>query len=452
VRVADATSLVLLCAWVVLLVGDGIRLDLGILYLSIRSATRVGIWAVALIATRHLFHREPILPMRVGDWLRALTWRSPLPFALRVFGGTRVPPIAIGLLAVATIGLGPEVHFSMPFSSPWLNLPARWDAGWYADIAAVGYDWNYNPTVQQRVVFFPALPMLARLVARPLGINVLYACWIVALAAFVWAIVLLVRLARLLLDEDAARDSAWLLAAYPFAVYFSAPYSESLFLLAMCGAFLAVEEQRFARVGAWGLLLGLTRPNGWLIALPLTVRAWQNAAPETRRSVRAWVRPLAALAMPVVGVLLYTWYLHAQFHDGFAWYRGQAAWGRSYRGLDVLILDRVKYIYDYGLVSYLVDLPIDAMNFGAALLALLLIAPVTRRLGVAYGTLVTVIVLPPLLVGGTMSIGRMTSVLFPMFIWLAAELPPDRRMALVAAFAAGQGFAATLFFTWRPLF
>jgi hypothetical protein len=220
----------------------------------------------------------------------------------------------------------------------------------------------------------------------------------------------------------------------------------------MCGAFLGIEEQRFARAGAWGLLLGLTRPNGWLIAAPLAVRAWQRVDPEARRNHRQLLRPAVAVAMPIVGVLLYTLYLHLQFGDGFAWYRGQAAWGRSYRGLDVLIVDRVKYIYDYGLVAYLTDLPIDAMNFGAALLALFLIAPVTRRLGLAYGALVTVIVLPPLLIGGTMSIGRMTSVLFPLFMWLAAGLKRDHRAGLLAAFAAGQGFAATLFFTWRPLF
>jgi len=452
VRIADAASLLMLTAWAVLLVGDGVRVDLGSVHISVRSAVRVAVWAAVVIVARHAIYVSPALPTRVIGWFRVQPWRRRLPFVLRVFASTRVPPILIGLLAVATIGLGPEVHFKMPFDSAWLNLPARWDAGWYADVAAIGYRWNYDPSVQQNVVFFPAFPMIAGLIARPLGVNVLYACWIVALAAFVWAMVLFTRLARMILDEAEAADSAWLLATYPFAVYFSAPYSESLFLLSMCGAFLAVEEQRFARAGAWGLLLGLTRPNGWLIALPLAIQAWVRADDESRRDTREWLRRGLAVGMPVIGVLLYTLYLHLQFGDGFAWYRGQAAWGRSYRGLDVLILDRVQYMWDYGLVTYLVDLPIDAMNFGAALLALFLIAPVTRRLGIAYGTLVAVIVLPPLLVGGTMSIGRMTSVLFPLFIWLAAVLPRDRRTGLMAAFATGQGFAAVLFFTWRPLF
>jgi len=39
-----------------------------------------------------------------------------------------------------------------------------------------------------------------------------------------------------------------------------------------------------------------------------------------------------------------------------------------------------------------------------------------------------------------------------MFIWLAAELPRQYRTGLLITFAALQGFAATLFFTWRPLF
>ena len=78
--------------------------------------------------------------------------------------------------------------------------------------------------------------------------------------------------------------------------------------------------------------------------------------------------------------------------------------------------------------------------------------PITRRLGAAYGALVAVLALPPLLIGGSMSMGRITSVLFPMFIWLAADVPANYRVGLLVAFATLQGFAAVLFFTWRPLF
>jgi hypothetical protein len=291
--------------------------------------------------------------------------------------------------------------------------------------------------------------MAARIVARLLGIHVLYASWFVAFAAFAGAMVCFVRLARSYLDSRSASDAAWLLASYPFAIYFSAAYSESLFLLTMCGMFLAVHDRRFARAVMWGLAAGLTRPNGWLLAGPIALLIYTQVRPT---QIRDWVRGAAVVAAPVTGMLLYTLYLHLRFADGFAWLRGQAAWGRSYRGLHLFAGDRLSYITEYGFSRYLTDAPFDALNTFAALLALALIIPITRRLGPAYGALVAVLVLPPLLIGGAMSMGRMTCVLFPMFIWLAAAVPSTYRTGLLVAFATLQGLAAALFFTWRPLF
>ena len=42
--------------------------------------------------------------------------------------------------------------------------------------------------------------------------------------------------------------------------------------------------------------------------------------------------------------------------------------------------------------------------------------------------------------------------LFPVFLWLADVVPPRHLALWIGAFAAMQAFAATLFFTWRPLF
>jgi hypothetical protein len=51
-----------------------------------------------------------------------------------------------------------------------------------------------------------------------------------------------------------------------------------------------------------------------------------------------------------------------------------------------------------------------------------------------------------------MSIGRMTSVLFPVFLWLAAAIPLRHHTGWIVAFAVLQGLVAALFFTWRPVF
>jgi len=448
VRLLDAVSVLLLGTAAVLVVGDGVRFDIAGMDVSVRSPLRVVVWAAIAIIARHFMYATPTLPARAWTWSRRRIVWPDISFVTQLVVATRIPPVLIGLLAVATIGLGSEMRYQA-YASPWLNLPARWDAFWYSEIAAFGYKWDGDWTRQQSVVFFPAFPMAARVVARVLGIHVLYAAWLVSFAAFAAAMLCFVRLARAHLDTRSASDAAWLLAAYPFAVYFSAAYSESLFLLTMCGMFLAVQEQRFGRAAMWGLLAGLTRPNGWLLAAPLVLLVHtQFRSPRPRE----WLRAAAVVSAPVVGMLLFTLYLHFLFADGFAWFRGQAAWGRTYRGLHLFAMDRISYIAEYGLSHYLTTDPFDALNSGAALLALALIVPIARRLGAAYGALVAVLALPPLLIGGSMSMGRITSVLFPMFIWLAAELRPTYRTGLLIAFATLQGFAATLFFTWRPLF
>ena len=56
---------------------------------------------------------------------------------------------------------------------------------------------------------------------------------------------------------------------------------------------------------------------------------------------------------------------------------------------------------------------------------------------------------PPLLFGGVLSMGRTTSLLFPMFLYLALVLTDRRRQTLVGGFACVQGLAAVLFFTWH---
>ena len=45
--------------------------------------------------------------------------------------------------------------------------------------------------------------------------------------------------------------------------------------------------------------------------------------------------------------------------------------------------------------------------------------------------------------------GRVTCLLFPMFMYLALVLADRQRQALAVGFACVQGLAAVLFFTWH---
>ncbi len=88
----------------------------------------------------------------------------------------------------------------------------------------------------------------------------------------------------------------------------------------------------------------------------------------------------------------------------------------------------------------------------AVIFVLVSVWPVFRRLGLPYAVMIVVNVVPPLTMGGLLSMGRVTSVLFPTFLWLAAVLPVTQRYAWIAVFAVLQALCAILFFTWCPLY
>src|SRR5262249_52359305 len=143
--------------------------------------------------------------------------------------------------------------------------------------------------------------------------------------------------------------------------------------------------------------------------------------------------PWLSAAMPGLGMLVYSAYVKHLTGAWFGWARLHETWGRMFG-------------------AFSVQSPYDVVNGIAVLFAFAMLWPVIRRAGIACGVLVLVNVLPPLLAGGLLSLGRVTATVFPLFLVLAASAPPRMVTALVTAFAIGQGLVAALFFTWRPMF
>src|SRR4029077_4742629 len=142
--------------------------------------------------------------------------------------------------------------------------------------------------------------------------------------------------------------------------------------------------------------VGLTRPNGFWLALPLALLAvW----PVDRHrpgagSGRSTSLPLALVvaALPAVGVALFSIYLQLKFGDALAWVHGQAAWG-------VPMLLRAGAPDPGKLPGEALITPIDVItwigNIAAFCAAAYAIRPVSRRLGLAYGVWIAVNIFPP---------------------------------------------------------
>jgi len=417
-----------------------------------------------------------------------------VPFAV-----SRGAVLLIGLVAATLIGYDPPPTEQATWrvaADPVRNLLARWDTFWYLDIASRGYQWNGNPLEQQNVVFFPLYPLLMRLSGALLGGHPLAGGLAVSLLAFLFALVYLWRLVADQFGTETATAAVVLLCSFPFAVFFSAVYTESVFLLIIVAAFFHARRREFGTAAVWGLLAGLARPNGFLLAVPMAWLAiiesrddarsvsqkYEHApsrpAPPAKNGRNSCGRParsallgargalrgraprrdnargyamraLAPLAIvaPIAGVLLYSAYLKLAVGQAFAWVSGQAAWPTIApwtKNAAASILRPAEPISPWDVVVHVGN----AASIGIAAAGLL---PLTRLLGIAYGVFVALNILPPIARHGLVSLGRFTSVMFPLFVWLATSVQERRRRALVIAFAIGQAIAATLFFTWRPL-
>jgi hypothetical protein len=417
------------------------------------SPQTVLVCVTVVAAARHLVFRRPALHTRIHAATGAALSRRPaLAAALPCWIVTRGMVLLAGLIAI--------VMFGYPLGVPRLstdelwNLPYRWDAAWYVSIASGGYQWAGAVNVEQNLNFFPAFPLLMRATSLlvsshlPLDVRLAWSGTVLSVAAFLGALVYLYRLFDKEVGEEAAGAGLLLIATYPFALFFSAPYTESLYLLGAVGAFFHMRRSEILPAACWALLVGLTRPNGFVLAVPLTVAALGQA-----RGGRARVELLLVAAMPIVGMLAYSVYGFSLTGRPFVWAELQRqAWGRPFQGLDKGVADVWMALTPFGRTRTAdIRRTSDALNGLGAVFGFATIWPVWRRLGLAYAVFIAVGVIVPLISGGVMSMGRLSAVFFPSFVWLGLAVPARHRVPLACAFAMGQATLAALFFAWRPI-
>jgi hypothetical protein len=400
----------------------------------------------------------------------AAGWRADVAVALRAFAISRAIVWAAGLAAIAVWGVhaGHELAFdpagvTRPYGG-FLNTlvapAARWDSVWFLTIAEHGYGG------QDRAAFFPLYPMLVEL-GRVLTTAPLL--WAIALscASFVAALAALHRLAVIEVGEDAARWAVLGLALWPGALWFSAAYSESLFLMVSVGAVLAARTGRWGVAGGLGALAAATRSAGLLLLVPLFLLWW-----DARRRREAGAPELLWLALVPTGLGAFCAYLARVGLPADAPFSAQDTWHRSLAGPWAGVRDGAVAAWD-GARQLLHGPPPpvyfdraagDAMAIGRhnlALFACLLLAVpavvgALRRLPLAHGAYALSALLLPLSfpVGPQplMSLPRFEAVLYPLFLWLGLWLargPAWRRAVVLGVFAVGLAGCSALFSTWH---
>jgi hypothetical protein len=274
---------------------------------------------------------------------------------------------------------------------------------------------------------------------------------VVSWTAFVLAMVVLYRLARLDLPARRAERAVLLAAVFPFAFFFGLVYTESLFLLCTVSAFYAFRTRRWLVGGLVGAVATATRVNGILMVPALAWIAWRTAEPNRRDRATA----AAGLALVGAGVGAYSLFAYSLSGNPIEWAASIQRWGYYPGGSPLMahiqLLQRLLQ-HPYAFLAGERMAPYDTLNGVTALAFGCSVPFVWKRFGAAYGLFMLVNLWLPLSSGQYEGLGRYCSVMFPCFIWLASVRSRSVATGVVVLFAMFYTLCLALFTTIHPLF
>jgi hypothetical protein len=457
--------------------------------------------------------------------------------AWRALWSSRLLVWAAGTGTVLAFGAGPVRHAFNPSGVTrglgWLgNLlaapAARWDAAWYLVIAHYGYRPDLGAFTSSRTAFFPLYPLgvgaISRLGVPPIAAGVLLSSGALALALYGIHRLTTLELARTrtvtaaregtvttgraidratdrLRDAEVARLAVLLTAFAPMAFFFSAVYSESLYLALSVGVFLCARQGRWAWVAVLGALAAMLylygpredlspdfpraeKPRGagrtsaataerrgpGLAGASFVVQAAMVHAVARLRPNYRLRKDFLWLALVPAGLGIYMAYLALNGGEALMPFHAQDVWGRHFAGPYGGVWDGAKAAFEgarqllsQGRHVYFpaaagspeIDAGHNLMLLAFLLVAVPMLVGVLRMLPLAYGVYaIAALALPlsyPVASQPLMSLPRFLVVLFPLSIWLAAWLAAHPRARTPTLVVSGllMAFFVAQFATWH---
>ncbi len=366
--------------------------------------------------------------------------------------------IHVGIFATSSLAfLFTVPDFSttaQPIATLWQQWH-YWDSSNFTHIALHGY---YQLIL---TAFFPLYPLLER-VFMLITQDPLTAGLIISNVAELAMFVALYRLVEEDFNGERAYRTVLYFSIFPSAFFFSAAYSEALFLCLSVLSFYLIRRRRWWPAGLIGFLACLTRPDGMFLLAPFCYeylrRRWQEreeplcsilSGAQLRRLLKSIRFDLCAgLCLPAA-IVLYAAYCYYQFHDPLAFVHAHANWSRSLNFPGWGVLKSISEISPHGILSFLkmrnlIDLGADL--FIGALIVLGFIGPwrLPKNLW-AYGiyALVIYVYIQLFPKDGTLypleSVSRFVLEIFPAFIVLA-RIGKHRTLELSYLMLAGALF------------
>ncbi len=341
---------------------------------------------------------------------------------------TRLYLFIVAWLAVMYLPFRERVGFpsfrALP-QYPFLDAWTRWDGGWYVSIATNGYQFSQN--TQSNVAFFPLYPLTIRLFMSVFK-NPFISGIIVSNLAFIIGIALFYKLLReyLLKDEGKTSWSILFLISFPYSLFFSAVYSESLFLMCVVLCFYFAERKNWFLSGISGMLACADRFVGVALFPAIIVKYWETytkspclTAPSLIKGrLKGGISPLCIGLIPL-GLVGYMLFLYTKFGDPLAFaHTITAGWaGMKTLHPDVLLPFKsfINTIINFN------NLPDNKYHvlfqFPIFVFFLIILYFVYKYLGTAYALFSLIMLLIPASVSKDLiAMGRYMLVIFPVFV------------------------------------
>ena len=372
----------------------------------------------------------------------------------------RVVSALLALLVNLSFPLHQRQQFTVfESTSPFWDTFARYDSGWYHQIASNGYVFVAGgPSAgigkPGKIAFFPVYPLSMQFAGRLFDTgkaDVYLGGILVSWISFIAASVVLFFLAKLDLNSQQAERAVLLTAIFPFSFFFGLVYTEALFLLLTVLSFYGFRTRHWLLGGIAGALATATRVNGILMWPALAWIAYRTVQPTMRD------RTFAVLGLLLVtsGIGAYSLYIYTLSGNPFEWVMtiqrwgysvGGAPWTAPFRLAQELLTNPYQYLLSSPMARY------DAL-YGVTAIAFLMLTPcVWLKLSGAYGLFMLMNLWLPLSSGVFEGLGRYCSVLFPAFIWMATVRSQGVATGIVVLFALFYTLGLALFTNIHPIF
>jgi hypothetical protein len=319
-------------------------------------------------------------------------------------------------------------------SHPLWDSFCRWDSGWYDRVARRGYLFQEG---QSDVAFFPAFPYLSRWLGHGLGGH-FAAGLVVSNLSLLGGLFFLYALAEPYVGAKGATRAVWMVLLYPATIFYSAYYTEGLFLFATAASLLFYERRRLLPAALFGSLAALTRLTGIFLFPALLVGVLSRHGGRAR-SVTARAAPL--LLIPA-GFSVFPLAMARQVGHPWAFLEDWPHWHRS---LTEPLVTIARAARDLGSASFM-----DMLDLAAAFGLLAVVVVAARRLDVAHALFALLSVTVPLCSGWLRSTERYSASVVPVFVVLAhVTRTPRVAWAVFAISIALMVVQTALFVSWR---